>query len=102
MQQTPPQNNMAQSEQQESTQQAWQMTKAQKPEDREQTWTPPRRQEQEIPPQQPKLEEKKKEGVLLELGDGISLNLPIREKMRLDEFLRIADRIRELKKIDHN
>jgi len=39
-------------------------------------------------------------GIVLDLGDGMSLNLPIRSYMRLDEFLRIADRVRELKKID--
>lgn len=40
-------------------------------------------------------------GIVLDLGDGMSLNLPIRERMKLDEFLSVADRVRELKRIDH-
>ena len=40
-------------------------------------------------------------GIVLDLGDGMSLNLPVKSHMRLDEFLRIADRVRELKKIEH-
>ncbi len=38
-------------------------------------------------------------GLVLELGEGMSLNLPIKSRMRLDEFLRIADRVRELQRL---
>jgi hypothetical protein len=40
-----------------------------------------------------------KTGIILDLGDGMSLNLPIRSRMRLDEFLHIADRVRELQRV---
>jgi hypothetical protein len=40
-----------------------------------------------------------KTGIILDLGDGISLNLPIRTRMRLDEFLHIADKVRELQRL---
>lgn len=40
-----------------------------------------------------------KTGIILDLGDGMSLNLPIKSRMRLDEFLHIADKIRELQKL---
>ncbi len=42
-----------------------------------------------------------KTGIVLDLGDGMSLNLPIRSRMRLDEFLHIADRVRELQKVQN-
>lgn len=42
-----------------------------------------------------------KTGIILDLGEGMSLNLPIRSRMRLDEFLHIADRVRELQKIQN-
>ncbi|MFT4250090.1 MAG: hypothetical protein ACMXYD_01880 [Candidatus Woesearchaeota archaeon] len=89
-------------------QQAWQGQPQQPP----QGWQPPRTEQQQAPVQQPtpaapvepKVEESvsEKNSILLELGEGMSLNLPIREKMELAEFLRIADRVRELKKLDHN
>jgi hypothetical protein len=88
-------------------QQPWQGQAQQAP----QGWQPPREQQQESPqaPTQPvqrstptvESHSTHHTGILLELGDGMSLNLPIREKMELAEFLRIADRVRELKKIDH-
>jgi hypothetical protein len=40
-----------------------------------------------------------KTGIILDLGEGMSLNLPIRTRMRLDEFLHIADRVRELQRV---
>jgi len=40
-------------------------------------------------------------GIVLDLGDGMSLNLPIKTKMRLDEFLHVADRVREFQRIQH-
>lgn len=40
-----------------------------------------------------------KTGIILDLGEGMSLNLPIRSKMRLDEFLHIADKVRELQRL---
>lgn len=42
-----------------------------------------------------------KTGIILDLGEGMSLNLPIRSRMRLDEFLHIADRVRELQRLQH-
>ena len=42
-----------------------------------------------------------KTGIILDLGEGMSLNLPIRTRMRLDEFLHIADRVRELQRLQH-
>ena len=73
----------------------------------QQAWQPP---EQELPRQreQPMRHEHRRDefedadevGIVLDLGEGMSLNLPIRSHMRLDEFLRIADRVRELKKIE--
>lgn len=38
-------------------------------------------------------------GIVLDLGEGMSLNLPIKSKMRLDEFLHIADKVRELQRV---
>ncbi len=73
--------------------QSWQQ---QAPTQPEQSWQPPREQ---TPTTTSTSHEK---GILLELGEGMSLNLPIKEKMRLDEFLRVADRVRELKKIDRS
>lgn len=103
-QQQPPQQ---QQQQQGAPQQAWQQQPPQ-----EQGWQPPREQQAPQPPQQQQQRSAptttssshthETDGILLELGEGMSLNLPIKEKMRLDEFLRIADRVRELKKIDHS
>lgn len=39
-------------------------------------------------------------GVVLDLGEGMSLNLPIRNRMQLDDFLAIAQRVRELKRLE--
>ena len=96
-------------------QQPWQ----QQPQNPPEGWQPPRQQQQtqqQQPHKQPEPIQQAAEpkpvtvseshssqhegGILLELGEGMSLNLPIKEKMDLDEFLRIADRVRELKKID--
>lgn len=39
-------------------------------------------------------------GVVLDLGEGMSLNLPIRNRMQLDDFLHIAERVRELQRLE--
>jgi len=36
------------------------------------------------------------EGVVLEIGSGMSLNLPIRSRMDIDEFIQIAERVKAL------
>jgi hypothetical protein len=41
-------------------------------------------------------------GVVLDLGEGMSLNLPIRNRMQLDDFLHIAERVRELQRLERN
>lgn len=105
MQQGAPQQ---QQQQPPSQQQVWQEQNAPT-----QGWQPPREQppapqQQQAPNSQNKqpvttsTTSSPEKGILLELGEGMSLNLPIREKMRLEEFLRIADRVRELKKIDRS
>ncbi len=75
----------------------------------QQPWQPPEAQ-QPSPPPAPRREvrverrddfEELSSGIVLDLGDGMSLNLPIKGRMHLDEFLRIADRVRELKRIEH-
>lgn len=38
-------------------------------------------------------------GVVLDLGEGMTLNVPVRTRMRLDEFLGVADKVRELQKL---
>jgi len=40
------------------------------------------------------------DGVILDIGNGMSLNLPIRPRMKLEEFLEIADKVKELKRIN--
>ena len=100
-QQQPPQQAAAQ-------QQPWQQSSQQPPSQEQQGgWQPPREQSSS---QQPAVSSgpttstssSDQKGILLELGQGMSLNLPIKEKMRLDEFLQVADRVRELKKIDRS
>jgi hypothetical protein len=66
----------------------------------QQTWQPPREQQPEPEYYEPQ-HMGDENGIILDLGDGMSLNLPVKSRMRLDEFLRIADRVRELKKIEH-
>ena len=39
-------------------------------------------------------------GVVLDLGEGMSLNLPIRSRMQLDDFLAVAQRVRELQRLE--
>lgn len=36
------------------------------------------------------------DGVVLEIGSGMSLNLPIRPRMDIDEFIQIAERVKAL------
>ncbi|MBN2880566.1 hypothetical protein JXM83_00800 [Candidatus Woesearchaeota archaeon] len=36
------------------------------------------------------------DGVVLEIGAGMSLNLPIRPRMKIDEFIEIAERVKAL------
>ncbi len=36
------------------------------------------------------------EGITLDLGDGISLNIPIRKRMSLSDFLRVAEKVKAL------
>ncbi len=62
----------------------------------------PQYHEPELPRQQHRHHEEDADelGIVLDLGEGMSLNLPIRSRMRLDEFLKVADRVRELKKIE--
>lgn len=102
------QQGAPQQQQPPSQQQAWQEQNAPT-----QGWQPPREQpptpqQQQQPasttqaPTTTTSSSAPEKGILLELGEGMSLNLPIREKMRLEEFLRIADRVRELKKIDRS
>jgi hypothetical protein len=47
-------------------------------------------------------EEELQTGIILDLGEGMSLNLPIRAHMRLDEFMHIAERVRELQRLAHS
>ncbi len=55
------------------------------------------------PREQPKHHvEQDASGVVLDLGDGLSLNLPIRARMQLDEFLVVAQRVRELQRLDRH
>ena len=78
----------------------------------QQSWQPPA--QQAPPPQssghmsrgisvskQPEVIDAMDENIILDLGDVMSLNLPIKSRMRLDEFLHIADRVRELKRLEH-
>lgn len=76
----------------------------------QQTWQPPREEREQRAPEPVRAPEPSFEsysgadmegGIILDLGDGMSLNLPVQQRMKLDEFLRIADRVRELKKIEH-
>lgn len=39
------------------------------------------------------------QGVVLDLGEGMSLNVPVRTRMHLDEFLGVADKVRELQRL---
>ncbi len=36
------------------------------------------------------------EGIVIDLGDGISLNVPIKKRMTLHEFLRVAEKVKAL------
>jgi hypothetical protein len=38
-------------------------------------------------------------GIVLDLGQGMSLNVPVRARMKLDDFLHLADRVRELQQL---
>ena len=66
-------------------------------------WQPPREQHMQHHRELPdfEIQDEITSGLVLDLGDGMSLNLPVKSRMRLDEFLKIADRVRELKKIEH-
>lgn len=96
-QQQPPQEPAQQQNQQQPPQQ--------QPAEQQQGWQPPR-QKPNNPPQQAPAKKKPSisndKQVLLDLGQGMTLNLPIREQMELDEFLQIADRVRKLEKINHS
>lgn len=74
---------------------------SEQPQQKQESWQPPREQQTQ-PKTTVSTHTHQKNGILLELGEGMSLNLPIREKMSLEEFLHIADRVRELKKIERN
>jgi len=39
------------------------------------------------------------QGVVLDLGEGMTLNVPVRTRMRLDEFLGVADKVRDLQRL---
>lgn len=36
------------------------------------------------------------EGIVIDLGDGISLNVPIKKRMTLEEFLKVAEKVKAL------
>jgi alpha-galactosidase/6-phospho-beta-glucosidase family protein len=36
------------------------------------------------------------EGIIIDLGEGISLNVPIKKKMTLHEFLKVAEKVKAL------
>lgn len=38
-------------------------------------------------------------GIVLDLGEGMSLNVPVKSRMNLDEFLGVADKVRELQRL---
>ncbi len=52
------------------------------------------------PPKKLTQEEQEQGGIILDLGEGISINLPIKRHMDLDEFLAIAEKIKKLKILD--
>lgn len=36
------------------------------------------------------------EGIIIDLGEGLSLNVPIKKRMALQEFLRVAEKVKAL------
>jgi hypothetical protein len=38
-------------------------------------------------------------GIVLDLGEGMSLNVPVKPRMNLDEFLGVANKVRELQRL---
>ena len=40
------------------------------------------------------------EGIVLELGEGISLNVPIQRRMSLSDFLKIAEKVKALEMLN--
>ncbi len=39
-------------------------------------------------------------GIIIDLGDNISLNVPIKKRMTLEEFLSVAEKVRSLERLD--
>lgn len=40
------------------------------------------------------------EGVILDLGEGMSINVPIKKRMSIEDFLRIAERVKRIEELD--
>lgn len=42
------------------------------------------------------------EGIILDLGEGISLNIPIQRRMSLSDFIKLAEKVKALEMLSEN
>ncbi|RMF05413.1 hypothetical protein D6764_04805 [Candidatus Woesearchaeota archaeon] len=40
------------------------------------------------------------DGIILDIGEGMSINIPIKRRMSLEDFLRIAERVKRLEELN--
>ena len=49
-----------------------------------------------------KMREDLEEGIILDLGEGISLNIPIQRRMSLSDFIKLAEKVKALEMISES
>jgi len=48
------------------------------------------------------MNEELEEGIILDLGEGLSLNIPIQKRMSLSDFIKLAEKVKALEMLSDN